>query len=441
MSLVTPPNSGFRGLALSTGHLAREAYKRLADLQDDYRRQSKRSKSGTSSKKKTMGRTGQARGGSGFYKGGFATPASVSSTFQDMVLTKGSGGTIETFGRCEGTDIVWVGATTCNIGEIAFHAAKAMLRKLLKQAGMHISNAAEILTTQIVFPPVVVKGSGYILRTQYEDGPGNLSDVSHLFSDTETLNTLANASGIKQAIIDYANASSDKIACSLKLYQFDGNAGFSDSGKLIATVNLKNEMIHFHTSTKLVVQNRTKGAQAGATTNLDVIDAQPLKGKMYYFKKGNPEVRLLNNSVAVPNTVSLFSRWSDVTVKLISGDETGYDAQLVEPPTPNFWSNCSKCSNISLEPGSLKDVYISNMIEKYFQTFVRSLAWYNGAGTRRQKVGDCVYVALEERLNSGSNNPIIVQYEAQANFSCYFTTNKVDPIMKTYSSNELNKAA
>lgn len=437
MSLVTPPNSGSRGLALATTHLSRAAYKRLGELQSDWF-SSKKQKTSTSSKKKQkMGRTVQQHKGAGFYKGGFATPTTVTPKVEDMVLTKGSGGTIETYGRCEATDIVWVGASTCNIPEMAFHTAKGMLRKLLKQAGLHITNAADVFAAQIIFPPVVAEGKGFILRIQYEDGPGDITDVTYPFSVVESLDTLANNSGIKQAIIDYANASSDKIACTLKLYQWDYNPG--ESGKIVATINLKNEMIHFHSAVKVVVQNRTRGSHTGATNNLDVIDSQPLKGKMYYFKKSNPEVRQMNNTSVNPNTVSTFSRWSDVTVKLISGDQPGYDAQIKEPPTPQFWSNCSKVANISLEPGDLKDIYIANSVDKYYQQFVRSLAWYNGSGNRRQKVGDCLYVCLEERLNSGSSNPIVVQYEAQADFSCYFTTNKIDPIIKTFASNVVNK--
>jgi len=438
MSLVTPPGSGSRTLALTTAHLSRAAYKRLADLQDDYARSSKRSKSSSSKKTQTMGRTGQARGGSGFFKGGFAQPVRVTPTIKDIVLTKGSAGTIETHGRCEGTDIVWVGATTCNIPEFAFHVAKALCRKILKQAGVHISNADAPFLNEITYPAGTLTSYGYTLRMQYEDGAGNMNEVTYPATDPETLNTMANNSGLKQAIINYANAASDRICVSMKLYQTDN--GSITTGKLAATLNLKNEMVHFFSTVKLVVQNRTKGAVAGSTTSLDVIDAQPLKGKMYYFKKANPDLKQMNNTTAIPNLVSLFSRWSADTIKLISGNETGYDPQLQEPPSPSFWSNCSKSSSVTLEPGDLKDVYISNSIDKYFPDFVRKLAWYNGVGNRRQKVGDCVLIALEERLNSGSTNPIIVQYEAQADFSCYVTTNKIDPIMKTYASSEINKA-
>lgn len=439
MSLVTPPNSGSRSLVAVTGHLARAAYKRLGELQF-VEEQSRPKKRKGSSKNKKMGRVYPARTGSGFFKGGFNGLKTVSPTFQDMVLTKGSAGTIETYGSCLGTEIVWVGATTCNIAEMAYHASKAILRKLFKQAGLHITDAQSKFTHELYWPANTSHSGGFMLRLQYADGPGNLNDVTYTLVDPETLNTLANNCNLKQAIIDYANASSDKILLSIRLYNIDYQGGTSGTSKQVAILNMRNEMIHMYSSVKIVVQNRTKGAGvAGENLNfVDTIDAQPLKGKLYYFKKGNPEIRGLDVTSGQPNSTSLFSRWGDNTVKLISDTSIGYNSQMVNPPSPQYWNNCSKHSNISLEPGDLKDCFLSNTTEKYFSEFVRSLAWYNGAGNRRQKVGDCLYICLEERLNSGSANPIVVQYEAESNISCYLTTNKVDPIIKTFAATVVN---
>jgi len=267
-----------------------------------------------------------------------------------------------------------------------------------------------------------------------------MNNVTYNFGSGLNLNTFANLSGIKDAIINYANASSDKILTNIRLYQND-NADASpanpNTAKLVATLNMKNEMVHMHSSVKFTVQNRTKGA-TGTSDAVDVIDAQPLMGKLYYFKKSNPELKSLVNSSFAPNLVSLLSRWSDGTVNLFSDGSPGYEIQIGNPPTPQIWNNCSKSANVSLEPGELKDVYISNSNVKYFAQFVRSLAWFNGSGKRRQTVGDCLYVVLEERLNSGSTNPIRVIYECEATFKCYVTTNRVDPIIKTFSTSSQN---
>jgi len=438
MSLVTPPASGSRVLALTTGHLSRVAYKRLAELQDEYR-SSKRSKS-SSKKTQTMGRIVQQRGGSGFFKGSFGPLVRTTPKIDDIVMTKGSGVTAEYHGFCQGTEIVWVGASTCNLAIITNEVIKAVLRKLLKQAGMHITNAALPFSSAIAFlgPISPNTGVGFVLRVTSVDGGGTPYETTYQTVAAESLNSFVTNSTLVTQLADYAKGTSEKIPMILRLYQYDQNTGGTDTAKLVATLNMNNEMIHMYLSVKMVIQNRTKGA-AGATENLDVIDAQPLKGRMYYFKKTHPEVREMPGLALVPNTTSLLSRWPEATVKLLSDTSAGYDNQLYNPPSPQFFNNCSKSASITLEPGDLKEVNISNLTEKYFPEFVRSLAWYNGfTGARRQKIGDCILIALEERLNSGSSNPIRVQYEAEHNVSVYATTNRVDPLVKNFYTEVVN---
>jgi len=425
---------GLSAVAQGLGGISGRYFKRYMEgTVDDYL---KKNKSKRYKEKLPFPKRMKVSGGSGFYKGAFKALQPVTRKFEDIVLEKGSVGCIETFGKCEGPEIVWLGASTCNIAEIAFHVAKSVLRKLFKAAGIHITNAESVFMNEVIFPLNTTDSSGFTYRIQYEDGPGNITDVTAGIPSGVTLNSLATLSGIKQAIIDYANASSDKLMASIKLYQNDNDA-IGNSGKLVATLNMKNEMVHLHSSAKLSVQNRTKGA-TGTSDALDVVDSQPLMGKLYYFKKSNPELKSLVASTLAPNLVSLLSRWSDTTVNLFSDASPGYDIQIGNPPTPKIWNNCSQTANISLEPGELKDCYISNVSEKYYQQFVRSLAWYNGSGKRRQNVGDCIYVVLEERLNSGSFNPIRVNYECEATFQCYLTTNRVDPIIKTFASNSIS---
>jgi len=95
--------------------------------------------------------------------------------------------------------------------------------------------------------------------------------------------------------------------------------------------------------------------------------------------------------------------------------------------------DCSKSSYITLEPGDLKDVNLKNETVQYYSDFLRSLNWITaGTGFRRQKAGDSILIALEERLNSGSANPIIVNYEAETSILAYCTTGRVDPIVKSF---------
>lgn len=428
LMLATPPNNRVARAVELGGRIIRQAYKRYGEL--DRNRVSKKSK--TSSKKmktKTMGSYGK-----GFFKGKFNPVKSNKATVEEKAMTLGYGSTLENYGKAQGTEIVWIGATTFNLDELAFNLAKAVLRKLLKIAGITTTNADIQLQTHVDYVSGnPVDGSGFQVCYQSVNASGTKSNFFYNFAAGETLNTLATLSGLVNQIKNYALATDSYITECVKLYQTDNTAS-SDRGRLVATLNLLNEKVHYSSSIKLVVQNRTKGA-TGTTDNLDVIDAQPLKGMMYYFKKGNPTVREQPGTFAPPNTISIMSRWPPQSVHLFSDTTTGYDQQLRNPPKPSFWNNCSKSSYISLEPGDLKDVTLSNSTELYFDKFIRKLSWITGGtGSRTQKVGDTVFIALEERLNSGSSNPIVVNYECETNTHVYLTTNRLDPIVKRFNA-------
>jgi len=436
MSLVTPPNSGLRVLAGVSGHLSRQAYKRLGELHDNYR--SKKQK--TSSTKKKMGRRSAMHGGygSGFYKGSFASLKRTKVTHDDIVLTKGSAASVEFYGVCQGSETVWVGASTFDLEALAFNVTKATLRKLLKQAGIHITNADVPISAVYDYAGPSFSSNGFTIVYSFVGADGDLASTQQSFTVSQTLNALAGLSDLFTSMKTYSQGTSNNIVSIVRLYQIDKNtgAGGVDTGKLVATLNMRNEIVNYETRLKIVVQNRTRGA-TGTSDQADVIDAQPLKGKIYHFKKSHPEVREMTGITPPPNVTTLFGRWTTKPIKLFSNQSPGYDVQVLNPPAPSFWTNCSKTANISLEPGDLKETYLRNSTTKYFMEFVRSLAWYNGStGTRRQNVGDSMFIALEERLNSGSSNPIKVNYEAEHYVSAYLTTGRVDPlVMSNYTEN------
>lgn len=440
LMLTTPPNNRVARAVELGGRIIRQAYKRYGELNDRKIQKKQRKTSSKKMKTKTMGSYGK-----GFYKGSFNPLKSNNVTAEEKALTVGSASTLENYGKAQGTEIVWIGATTFNLEELATNVSKAVVRKLLSKAGITTTNAEVVLQTHVDYVTGnPVDASGYQICLQVVNAGGTKSNVFYNFALNETLNSLPINCGLKDQILNYALASFSALSPTpqlithcIKLYQTDNTAS-NDVGRLVATLNLLNEVVHYHSSIKLVVQNRTKGAST-VTDNLDVIDAQPLKGMMYFFKKGSPTVRELPGVTTPPNTTSLMSRWPAQTVHLLSDTVAGYDQQLRNPPKPSFWQNCSKSANISLEPGDLKDVYLSNNIDMYYDKFIRSLAWItSGSGARVQKVGDTVFIALEERLNSGSANPIIVNYECETNMSCYLTTNRLDPMVKSFAVNQIS---
>jgi len=421
LGLSTPPNNPIGRVAEMTGRFVRAAYKRYGEYND----RAPRKKQKVNRKRKMKISKGY---GSGYFKGSFAKARTVQPKMEDIALTYGSGITLETHGSCSGTEIVWVGASTLEITQMAKCVSIAILRKLYKIAGIDITNpGVQFLSLDNASG---FSSGGFRIVRFTMNSVGTPATVSYDVSTAETLTSLALNSGLQNEIINFASTTSDLITTVIRLYQIDNTASTNEH-RTVATLNMNNEMLHLEMKQKLVVQNRTKGA-TGTATSLDVIDAQPLKGKMYMFSKGNPNVRELSSVGGPPNTESLLGRWSNTSVKLVSDTNLGYDSNLKNPPSPYFFNNCKKASNITLEPGDLKEVNMKNNINKYYPQFLRSLAWFSGTGIRRQTIGDSVFVCLEERLNSGSSNPITVQYEAENSFLAYLSTNRIDPMVKVF---------
>lgn len=426
LQLVTPPNSVLRPIELGS-KMVHNYLKRVAENKRDHKFEKTRRRP---SSRKTIMR------GSGNYKGPFPAARPTMPSVEDMALSYGSGRVLETYGSCAGTEICWVGASTLDIGEMAKTVAQAILRKLFAQAGLIITNPSMPIISQVIFGgpgvPDVYQGGGFEIVRQRQNAVGDRDYAKHTMSQLDTLEQLAVDSGLVDEIINYSVATNDNISKTIRLFQIDANFTGITYGKCVSTLNMNNEKIHLTMKCKLIVQNRTLGATGSVDT--EVLDAQPLQGKIYQFNKSHPVVREIAGVQNAPNTDTLLGRWSNTGVVLVSNTVVGYDQNIRNPPTPYFWTNCSKSANIALEPGDLKDVSLYNKVDKFYPDFMASLAWYNGAGVRRQKIGDCVFIALEERLNSGSANPIKVQYENELVNYCYLSTDRVSPMLKTYDT-------
>lgn len=369
----------------------------------------------------------------GYYKGGFRAPVPVSKK-TDPFLAYGSKFIKETYGKCTGNDVVYLGTSTFDLAQIASTVSVSILRKLFKKCGIDISDGAAKLRSNIGLND----GFGFRISRVRFDAPGNSTVVGYDTISGETLNSLAVNCGLLQEITDYATGVATYITSLVELGLVDDN-GTGVLGyqyRMQGSLNLRNEIVHLHMDAKMIIQNRTKGANETGD-NVDVVDSQPLKGKMYHFRKSHPVVKVqFAPPATVPDMESIFGRWTENNIKLFSDTTTGFISDLKEPPPTSFFANCDKFASVRLEPGSLKDCYISNVIVKYYENLLRSFAWYNGStGARRQTVGDTVLFALEETLNSGSTNQITVQYESQYNCSSYLKTGKQPTIKVVFDQN------
>lgn len=393
------------------------------------KKQEKRTKSFEKSNPRRMAKSVKT----GYYQGGFKTPKRVPKK-GSPALALGYKAMKEVQGTAKGTDVVYAGSSTLDLDTLSQVVAVAILRKLFKKGGVDVTDAGIPLRLNATTDTNSV---GYMVNRIVVAADGATTTQRYQTVIGETLLTLAANCGLKSEITDYAYGTSGGITSTIELGVMDTyTIGADSTFRLKANLNLRNEIVHVNMQSTINIQNRTKGANETGD-NVDVVDNQPLKGKMYVFKRANPSVKIQTDTPGViSDTDSLFSRWGLLGggVKLFSDDTAGFPSDLKEPPQPHFFTNCAKVAYVNLEPGMIKEHTIFNRHVMYYERFVRSLAWYNGAdGSRRQTIADCVLFGLEERINTGSANKVSLAYEAQNTTSAFLKTGPAPTIKAGFS--------
>jgi len=370
-----------------------------------------------------------------YNQGAFAPPTKYKSQNEDIYTAYGAYKVNEQFGQVAGSESVYISANGFNITSFAYMLAMAMLRKLFRKIGKEITDWEMLLTTSNY-------AKAYRLQMTYNTDAGGTNDIVYETVSNETLISLAYNSQIVTQIENYIQGiASDGILSNIDLAIIDNETTTNvppvrfELARHIGSLNLKNEKVKLFMAQTVTVQNRTKGAGEGGN-QVDVVDSQPLKGYLYYFKKNTPQVKMQNFGTTIWGP---FERTTPGGVQLVHSNSVGIDASMKDPPSPHFFSNCSKASYVKLEPGAMKKFHVENTIFKYYPEVIRAATIFSGNQYfKRQNICDTIMLGLEEVLNSGSSNKITVQYEAENKTGAYFVTGPLPTMKKVYDQNEVN---
>lgn len=206
-----------------------------------------------------------------------------------------------------------------------------------------------------------------------------------------------------------------------------------------AIIYLQNEMVTLKAQSKLVFQNRTKGANATGD-DLDRVDNQPLKGMIYEFRNGDPRLRTsatLNTSIEpAPMRDLLYGAgWIDGICAFGSVNQT---RTLENLPNPKIWKNISGATKTILDPGVMKSAWISSMYTKSLPELLKKLRVNveGPSGQTYQKFSQLSgmksqIIGFEEYLRTPSTNHIVVIYEQAVTFGAYTHPKKQKAVLFT----------
>jgi len=375
------------------------------------------------------------------YAGRVAQKGKSDITIRNKYQKLGAVVIAETAGFVSDPDMIGVGHITFNIEAVIKSIHHALLRKLFRKLGLHIETPYQDLSL----------GQGFIsgpnclkIVTQMLDVNGTVTTGEIILPANTTLENLYALPGgvapwtgdsLAGTLSNMVLGSNPPILKRIFLYIVTpvGVPGsITTVDRLGCMLNMPAEKIEICVNAHTVIQNRTKSTSGSLGT--DVIDAQPLKGPVFQFS-GIPKTKMvgvypLNGPVV--NGVYLFRK-----TELGAAD----GAAWAEPPVRKAFTNVLKAGYVRIAPGLLNDMSASKSWGGYFETVImkwRVAAEYGSVNLMQYSPGMAQILFLEEEMNSGSSNYIIVNYETQHTVGCNFTTSSSPNMQPVYSASVLN---
>lgn len=285
-----------------------------------------------------------------------------------------------------------------NSSVVVRYLCTEMIRKVMARAGFVVHSENE------TFQSNAANTEGFTLRLfgQNNDSNTNIVVNTYVFGPSVTLNVVTNffVNAFENYSAGYGLSDSNNAVELTQFCLFDNKT--SDS--LVATVDLREEVVTLYSKSHLKVQNRTLSGDGTAST--DNVNANPLQGYIYNFS-GIPKAK--------PKNMFAFNRMLDGNgVTLIkSADFAATLPELREPPLPRTFWNCYKSGKIRLDPGQIKEGIVAHKLKGNILKILRKIAYETTAGDtflirspfRHQMV------ALEEVINVDPEESITISYE------------------------------
>lgn len=212
----------------------------------------------------------------------------------------------------------------------------------------------------------------------------------------------------------------------------DANYTGSEVRNQLGIVRLDNYKIKVKTKTVIYFQNTTRSDSDGVST--DVIDVNPVNGKIYFFEHPNPVVRTYLN----PNDTKEWKIMHDANgdgIILPDSDISTNGSSFTQLPSTDVFKNLKAYSKIRLEPGEMKSFKLNFFFYGYINKFITAMqlqdpngvtpAFSDGTATvppvtggnptvyqynvaeTSGALGTCALFAFEKTLSTGSGPPLI----------------------------------
>jgi len=310
--------------------------------------------------------------------------------------------------------------TTWSADRYAYTFCGAALRKLFKLAGIPVNDKGEVIPMS-----GPTNGKKFIIEylTQ-EPTSGTVAVIGAITITTSTLDELLDMTfaTFKQSVELFFNKGDDKLPYALMLYAEDVTSlGPPElfEARLVARLDLSNEVVTFYAVSDIKVQNRTAADSTAETPQLetDRVDAQPLYGSIYHFSS-DPKLKIIG--INDPNGLKL--NGIPTSGMYLTRSQDFSNPTFQNRPSAQHWTNCVARNNVVLNPGNIKKgacfIKITGRLKNIFAKMRHEAGTNILHGVRCKSQ---LYI-FEECIRSDTTNNIKVQYERKLRVGCMLKT-------------------
>jgi len=350
----------------------------------------------------------------------------------NTLRSKGYEAKVETYGAITDAHCVYLKHSSFHVTHIAQTIAAGLIRKLFKKMGYDIPDFDVVLSG---IGPVGPDATKYRLLFSYVDPTSvgaSIGIYAFTFGSHDTLNDVAINGSDPYTIYNYLvgymldKADVEPLGLELQVSDNSGTPNFITAAKL----NLQNEYIYLNCRSTLRLQNRTTAPPGSTGTDTarftDVVDNQPLSGKVLTFKHGDPRLRYASQPPLIYDLAGAAQTRGD-SAQISGVNWSGMDLvratdlpqKYQEPPNKDHFVNCLSSKKFILNVGSCMQTGLSWKVHGRFTNVLkkfrpqRGTTSYDSLDRVFKIAGKSQIVVMEEYIRTENANTVKVGYERE----------------------------
>lgn len=297
---------------------------------------------------------------------------------------------------------VWTGVSALTVEDFQVTVLLSILRKLCAAKGLEFNSGDELVSETITATGANIASFSYSYINA-NDG----EEFIHSFdvADAQRWIDVANSwqANIDTNFTTFADYRFNKIWMLTKI----DTLGNENSALPILSLSLIDMKISFNCTHAINIQNRTRDSGGSDSTN--VIDSNPLKGRLYVIQGSRVNINLQNIGVGGsgviaghPNRASGRYRWDPQI--WTDPDYQQLFARLV--PQAAF-DNCYESANVYLQPGEIKRASVSFKREMKFdklflKTFLPNAVYGSPTNSYPYQFGRSIMIGFEKVVRTAT---------------------------------------